>query len=404
MGGKAKFLVSKYGMIFGYPFESCAHGLDCKRGRVALGPLFLNFGSHSRPKFERSGIMGGKAKFSISKYRIIFGYPFESCARGHDCEGRRVVLGLFFLNFGSHSRPKFEQSGIMGGKAKFSVSKYGIIFGYLFESSTRGIDCEGRRAVLGPLFLNFGTHSRPKFEQSGIMGRKAKFCASKYVFIFGYPFEGCTHGLDCERRHMVLGTLFPNSGSRSRPTFEQSGIMGGKAKFSASKYGIIFGYPFEGCTRGLDCDRRSVVLGPLFPNSGSCSRPTFEQSGIMGGKAKFLASKYGIIFGYPFVGCTCSLDCERRCVVLGPLFPNSGSHSRPTFERSGIMGGKTKFLVCKYIIIFESCASCLDCERGRVVLGPLFLNFGSYSKPKFERSGIMGGKPKFSVSKYGIIF
>jgi hypothetical protein len=42
-----------------------------------------------------------------------------------------------------------------------------------------------------------------------------------------------------------------------------------------------------------------VVLGPLFPNSGSHSRPTFERSGIMGGKEKFLASKYGIIFGLP---------------------------------------------------------------------------------------------------------
>jgi hypothetical protein len=67
---------------------------------------------------------------------------------------------------------------------------------------------------------------------------------------------------------VVLGPLFLNSGSRSRPTFEQSGIMGGKEKFPASKYGIIFGYPFEGCTHGLDCERRRVVLGPLFPNSG----------------------------------------------------------------------------------------------------------------------------------------
>jgi hypothetical protein len=30
------------------------------------------------------------------------------------------------------------------------------------------------------------------------------------------------------------------------------------------------------------------------------------------------------------------------------------------------------------------------CERRRVVLGPQFLNLGSHSKPKFERSGIMG--------------
>jgi hypothetical protein len=78
MGGKLKFSVSKYGIIFGYPFESCTRGLDCERRRVVLGPIFVNFRSHSRPKFERSGIMGGKAKFSVSKYGIIFGYPFAS--------------------------------------------------------------------------------------------------------------------------------------------------------------------------------------------------------------------------------------------------------------------------------------------------------------------------------------
>jgi hypothetical protein len=75
---------------------------------------------------------------------------------------------------------------------------------------------------------------------------------------------------------------------------------GWKRKLPISKYGIIFGYPFEGCMHGLDCERRSVVLGPLFLNYMSISRTTFERSGIMGGKAKFPASKYGIIFGYPF--------------------------------------------------------------------------------------------------------
>jgi hypothetical protein len=32
--------------------------LNCERSRVVLGPHFLNFGSHSGPEFERSGIMG----------------------------------------------------------------------------------------------------------------------------------------------------------------------------------------------------------------------------------------------------------------------------------------------------------------------------------------------------------
>jgi hypothetical protein len=86
MAGKEKFLVSKYGIIFGYPFASCTCGLDCEKIRVVLGLLFLNFGSHSSPKFERSGIMGGNTKFSVSKYGIVFGYPFESCTHGVDYE------------------------------------------------------------------------------------------------------------------------------------------------------------------------------------------------------------------------------------------------------------------------------------------------------------------------------
>jgi hypothetical protein len=82
--------------------------LICEWRRVVLGPHFLKFGSHSRYEFERSRIMGSKVKFSISKYEINFGYPFEGCRRGLDYEKRRVVLGMYFLNFGSHFRPEFE--------------------------------------------------------------------------------------------------------------------------------------------------------------------------------------------------------------------------------------------------------------------------------------------------------
>jgi hypothetical protein len=42
-----------------------------------------------------------KEKLFICKYEIIFGYPFESCTRGPNCERRGVVLGPLFLNFGS---------------------------------------------------------------------------------------------------------------------------------------------------------------------------------------------------------------------------------------------------------------------------------------------------------------
>ena len=40
---------------------------------------------------------------------------------------------------------------------------------------------------------------------------------------------------------------------------------------------MIFGYPFESCTRGLDCGRRRVVLG-----SQGHSRPMLDQPGTKG--------------------------------------------------------------------------------------------------------------------------
>jgi hypothetical protein len=55
------------------------YNIDWEKKRVVLGHVLLNFGSHSRPKFERSGIMGLKEKIFVSTYEIIFGYPFESC-------------------------------------------------------------------------------------------------------------------------------------------------------------------------------------------------------------------------------------------------------------------------------------------------------------------------------------
>ena len=51
--------------------------------------------------------MGWKEKFFISECVLIFGYSFESCTCGLDCEQKHVVLGLRFLNFGSYSRPRY---------------------------------------------------------------------------------------------------------------------------------------------------------------------------------------------------------------------------------------------------------------------------------------------------------
>jgi hypothetical protein len=68
MGWKAKLFISEYEIIFGYPFDNCICGLDCERRRVVVGPLFLNFGSYSRPKFGTKWNYGLECK--ILYFRI----------------------------------------------------------------------------------------------------------------------------------------------------------------------------------------------------------------------------------------------------------------------------------------------------------------------------------------------
>jgi hypothetical protein len=80
--------------------------------------FFSTSGHILGPSLERSGIMGWKERFFISKYEIIFGYPFESCTHGLDYERRCVVVGLLFLNFGSYSRPKFGKKWNYGLERK----------------------------------------------------------------------------------------------------------------------------------------------------------------------------------------------------------------------------------------------------------------------------------------------
>jgi hypothetical protein len=137
---------------------------------------------------------------------------------------------------------------------------------------------------------------------------------------------------------VVLGPLFPNSGSRSRPTFERSGIMGGKEKFPTSKYGIIFGYPFEGCTGGLDCERRRVVLGPLFLNSGLVLGPGLNGVGLwVEKKSSSLPNMESYLDTHLSVS-HMVLIASEDVWFLGLFFSTSGFRSRPTFEWSGIMG------------------------------------------------------------------
>jgi hypothetical protein len=182
----------------------------------------------------------------------------------------------------------------MGEKEKFLTSKYGIIFGYRFE----GCKCGASEDVwfLGLFFPTPGPVLGPRLNEVGLWVEKKSSPLTNMESYLDTHLRVAPVVLIASENIWFLGRFFPTTG----PRFERSGIMGGKEKFPISKYGIIFGYPFEGCTHGNDCERRCVVLGTLFLNSEPHSRYTFERSGIMGGKAKFPASKYGIIFGYPF--------------------------------------------------------------------------------------------------------
>jgi hypothetical protein len=64
----------------------------------------------------------------------------------------------------------------------------------------------------------------------------------------------------------------------------------------------------------------------------------------MGWKAKFFFFKYEIMVRYPFESCTRGLDYERRRVALGPRFLNFGSYSRPKFGMKWNYGLESKIL------------------------------------------------------------
>jgi hypothetical protein len=163
----------------------------------------------------------------------------------------------------------------MGGKAKFPASKYESYLDTHLRVA-RGLDYKRRRVVLGPPFPNFGSLSRPTFERSGIMGGKEKFPHPNMESYLDTHLRVAVVVLIASEDVWFLGRFFPTPGPVLGPRLNGVGLWVEKQSSPASKYGIIFRYPFEGCTRGLDCERRLVVLGLLFPNFWSRSRPTFE--------------------------------------------------------------------------------------------------------------------------------
>jgi hypothetical protein len=74
-----------------------------------LWPLSVNFGLF-RGEFW-SNLNSGEArkvKFSISKYKTIFGYPFERCTWGHDGGRCQAIFGPLLVNI-EYSKSVFDQ-------------------------------------------------------------------------------------------------------------------------------------------------------------------------------------------------------------------------------------------------------------------------------------------------------
>ena len=180
-----------------------------------------------------------------------------------------------------------------------------------------------------------------------------------------------------------------------------------KENFFICKYEIIFRYPFESCTRGLDCERRRVVLGPHFFSTSGHSSPKFltsvkwrlfGRSGIMGLK---IQNNFWIPIWDIQVG-------SRALVML--------RHSLVHFDQTHIVFGlilvnpkrrwvlKRQILHLKiwshiWIAIWElytwprlrekMCSSWVPFSQLRVILAP---SLTSFERRLFGRSGIMGLK------------
>jgi hypothetical protein len=112
------------------------------------------------------------------------------------------------------------------------------------------------------------------------MGGKAKFLASKYGIIFGYPFEGCTHGLDCERRRVVLGLLFPNSGLVLGPCLNEVGLWVEKKSSSLPNMESYLDTHLRVAPMVLIVSEDVWFLGHFFPTSGPVLGPRLNEVGL----------------------------------------------------------------------------------------------------------------------------
>ena len=205
------------------------------------------------------------------------------------------------------------------------------------------------------------------------------------------------HSLVCRRRSVVLGPLFLNFGSRCRPKLERSGISGWNAKPSASAYEIISGYPFDICTPQYWLWAKTFSCQATF----SQLRVTFQtQVGTKwdyGLKRKTLCF---CIWNHIWIPIW---ELYTTILIMGEdvsfswrFFSTSGHITCPSWNEVGLPVEKKNHPFSRMKSYLDTHLRVLqhrlDCGRLRVVLGPLFLNFGSRSMLNFERSGITGWK------------
>ena len=138
-----------------------------------------------------------------------------------------------------------------------------------------------------------------------------------------YPFERCRCGpLDCERRRVVLGPLFsqlrvilcPSLTSPEWRLFGRSGIMSLKIQ---NNFWIRI-WEMQVGSRALGTLRHSFCPFRLNSYRLGLILDNPEWRWLL--KIKFLHFKYEIFFGYPFESCTHGPNCKQRRVLLGLHF------------------------------------------------------------------------------------
>ena len=78
-----------------------------------MGRIFSTSGHIPGPSLNEVGLLVEKYYSSFPNMKSALDTHLRVGDVVLICEWRRVVLGLQFLNFESHSRPEFERSGIM---------------------------------------------------------------------------------------------------------------------------------------------------------------------------------------------------------------------------------------------------------------------------------------------------